>query len=284
MSTTHYRPSSTYFHAGPAVESNPRSAKANAASIVSEAHHLSQILYAIPCARVKAIFPIELSAKGFELAETNFAGRSRCWLSVTSYLDQPRNLLGRARTEAVEQTFYRLHLTRAEQHFQWLLATSVGSLATVSARYLWALPWHLSAMEFQLAYDAARQSYQTYRLQTQSESVNAVWEIADVGEPVSHFGKQLPPSLLLQPAIHDCFVRRAGGIGLRQTRFQLLNTTHGQLRQARCDLLEQLGLLTQAELLKPAVVLLCRVARFELAAPTVLQANEPATLRMLKAA
>lgn len=127
-------------------------------------------------------------------------------------------------------------------------------------------------------------SYQTYRLQAQSEFVNAIWDIADTGESFSHAAEQIQPALLLQPTIEDCFVRRAGGIGLRTTRFHLLEAKRGQLREARCDLLERLGLLTQAELLHPAFVWLSRAAKFELTAPLVLTASESSASPLLQAA
>jgi hypothetical protein len=256
----------------------------NSVSVLAEAQHLSQLVYAIPPARVKAILPRELLANGFAPVETIFGDRLCCWLSVISYLDQPRSLLNSARAEAFEQTFYRLLLARAGQSFQWLFHTTVGSLGAVSARLMWALPWHLGAMEFQLGYAATNHCYQTYRLQSQSEFVNAAWEIADPGETVSNISEHIQPSLLLQPTIDDCFVRRAGGIGLRQTRFHLLDANRGRLQRARCDLLERLGLLTQTELLHPAFVMLSRAAKFELAAPIVLTARESSAPQMLKAA
>jgi hypothetical protein len=250
-----------------------RTPQTSSISVAAEAQHLSQLIYAIPPARVKALLPRELLAKEFAPVETLFKGRSFCWLSIISYSDQSSGLLNSARGEAFEQTFYRLLLARAGQPFQWLFHTTVGSLDAISARLMWALPWHLGAMEFQLGYDVMNHRYQTYRLQSQSEFVNAYWEIADTGETLSHAAKQIQPSLLLQPTIEECFVRRAGGIGLRQIRFRLPDANRGQLRQARCDLLARLGLLTQAELLQPAFALLGRAARFELAAPIVLTAT-----------
>ncbi len=287
MHTHPYNTSSSLFRSELARKTKHhfgRSAEPNSIGVVAEAQHLSQIVYTLPPTRVKAIFPRELLANGFEPVETISEGHSRCWLSVISYLDQQRGLLNSARSVAFEQTFYRLLLTRGGQHFHWLLNTTVGALSAVSARHLWALPWHLGAMEFQLGYDAANHHYQTYRLQSQSEFVNAAWELADASKLVSKIGEHVPPTLLSQPTINDCFVRRTGDIGLRQTRFHLLDANRGQLLQAHCDLLERLGLLTQTELSNPAFVMLSRVASFEMAAPIVLPAQESFKFQILKAA
>lgn len=287
MLTQHHKSSSSLFPAELVRETKRqagRSAEANSISVVAEAHHLSQLVYVLPPARVKAIFPRELAANGFAPLETIGAEGSRCSLSVISYLDQPSGLLNSARAVGFEQTFYRLLLTRSGQPFQWLFHTTAGSLGAVSARHLWALPWHLGAMEFQLGYDITNHLYRTYRLHSQSEFINAAWEFEDTGEVIGSVGEHMLPSLSLQPTINDCFVRRAGGIGLRQTRFRLLEANRGRVRQARCDLLERLGLLTRAELLNPACVLLSRVASFELAAPIVLPTSESFTFPMLKAA
>lgn len=281
----HHSTSSSFFQPGLIGEERRQSASPtgiNSFSVVAEAHHLSQIVYAIPLARVKAIFPRELQANGFEPIETILENHSCCWLSVTSYLDQQRGLLNSARAEAVEQTFYRLLLAREGQHFYWLLNTTIGSLSAVSGRNLWALPWHLGAMEFQLSYDTTNHYYHNYRLHSQSEFVNATWEIADTGKLASDEYRLSP--MPLQQTINDCFIRRAGGIGLRPTRIHMLDANRGQVRQARCDLLERLGLLTQAELLNPAFVMLCRVASIEVAAPIILCAEETFALPRLKAA
>jgi len=68
------------------------------------------------------------------------------------------------------------------------------------------------------------------------------------------------------------------------SELNLLDAKRGQVRQAHCDLLERLGLLTQIELLNPALVRLSRVASFEMAAPIVLPAQESFKSQTLKAA
>ena len=126
MFTQHYNPLPSSFPSGLVREPNRQfghTAEANSISVVAEAHHLSQLVYAIPPARVKAIFPRELAANGFAPLETITAEGSRCLLSVISYLDQSRSLLNPARAEGFEQTFYRLLLTRAGQPYQWLFHT-----------------------------------------------------------------------------------------------------------------------------------------------------------------
>jgi hypothetical protein len=252
---------------------------------VSTAQHYSQLIYAVPSERARAIFPKELRRQNFELAETNIAGHSHCWLSIVSYLDRKNLFPGVAIEEGFELTEYRVHVQREGQPYQWLLSTSVGSLVAVGTRHLWPLPWHLSAMEFRLGFDETHQRYQTYRLQMQSEHVNAMWELSDTGEPLCDLAATGLPDFVFHSVIQDCFVRRDGGVGTRQTRFRLFESKRGSLSLGRCDYLSRQGLLTTTELARPSFVQLSRSVAFEQEAPAVLAESEPAsTLSFRRAA
>jgi hypothetical protein len=251
---------------------------------VSTAQHFSSLSYAIPSERAWALFPHELSRHAFELVETSYAGRPHCWLSVISYLDRQPLFAGLGANEGFEQISYRIHVRRGAQSYQWLLNTSVGSLMAVGARHLWSHPWHLSAMEFRLSYNETQRRYQSYRLQLQSEHDNAVWDLEDSGLPLSQPAATALPNFLFDSVIRDCFGRRDGSVGTRQTRFRFLDSTRGSLKHASGDLLVRQGLLTAEELTRPSLVLLSRAVSFELDAPDVLVTAKTGCATYFKAA
>lgn len=197
--------------------------------------HRSIITYVIPSERGRDLVPVE-----FTLGDTTV-------LSIESFLDS-----GRA---SFEQTNYRLHVSRHGRPCSWLLGASLGSLSGVTARHLYPLPWHLSAMEFQVALDSASDRYQKYRLNTQSQWASADWEIVDTGLPMQ---AETPSD------VTDYFVRRDGAIGSYQTIHQSNLATCGQLKAGRCDLLSSLGLLSTAELQRPMSVMLQRSVTCEI--------------------
>lgn len=197
--------------------------------------HRSIISYALPSERVRDLLPME------------FTLGARTVLAIESFLDSGRTQF--------EQTNYRLHLHLHGRPCTWLLGTSLGSLSGVTARHLYPLPWHLSAMEFQITLDAATNRYKKYRLSTQSQWANATWEIVDTGVPVR---AESPLE------VTDYFVRRDGEIGSYQTLHQLSLATRGQLKTGRCDLLTALGLLSDAELQQPTSVVLQRAVACEI--------------------
>jgi Uncharacterized conserved protein (COG2071) len=201
--------------------------------------HRSIISYVLPSERVRDLVPVE-----FALGDTTL-------LSIESYLDSGR--------VNFEQTNYRLHVSLHGRPCTWLLGASLGSLSGVTARHLYPLPWHLSAMEFQIALDATLDRYQSYRLSTQSQWASADWEIVDTGAP-THTETAMD--------VTDYFVRRDGEIGSYQTLHQSVIATRGQLKAGRCDLLSSLGLLSAAELQRPMSVVLQRAVACEIK-PTV---------------
>ncbi|MBS1810511.1 MAG: DUF2071 domain-containing protein [Acidobacteria bacterium] len=208
-----------------------------------ELRHRSVISYQVPSERIRDLVPVE-----FDLAGTTL-------LTIESFLDCGRTNF--------EQTNYRFHVSLNGKPCSWLLGTSLGSLSGVTARHLYPLPWHLSAMEFQVALDPSSDKYKRYRLSSQSQWANADWEILDTGT-----------SLLGEKNIEvtDYFVRRDGEIGSYQTIYKSVGATQGKLKTGRCDLLGSLGILSSDELASPACVALQRAGSCEIK-PAACSAN-----------
>ena len=215
-------------------------------SLTAERRHLSLIVYAVPSERLRPLIPAS-----FEIEETVLNGRRMAWVSVESFLD-----LNGAGQASFEQTNYRLHVLRDGEPCLWLLGSSIGSLSAVGTRNLWPVPWHLGAMEFQVAYDLPEGRYGTYRLRTQSQWASAEWQIQDTGDWLSLDEiQQLPASLQNSTAV-SYFPRRDGTEGRQQEQRPEPLFTRGQLLSARCDLLERLGLVRAEELKRPQFIAL----------------------------
>lgn len=241
-------------------------------SVSAELQHVSLIVYAVPAERVKSLIPSSL-----QIEETTINGKPMAWISVESFLD--KNAIGHS---PFEQTNYRLHVLSDGQPCRWLLGSSLGSLSAVGIRNLWPMPWHLSAMEFQIAYDHTNGRYNQYRLQTQSQWANSCWQIGDTGyaidqEAMDRIG--LPDSILTHQA-NDVFARRDGSIGSQRSVQFSFEFTRAKLIEARCDLLESLGLLTVEELMQPELAVLQHKASRQIFSPAVINESrkQPKTL------
>jgi len=239
-------------------------------SIDSELRHLSMLVYAVPAERVRGLVP-----SSFDLEETVRNGRRMAWVSVTSFQDRSER-----REESFEQTTYAIHVTRNGKPGQWVLGMSLGSLSAVASRNLWPLPWHLSAMELEAAFDPHRCGYEAYRLRSQSEWANANWAIEDTGEPLRVEDRtELPDSLRL-PLIHRYFLRRDGLLGAQRLQLSEQFATRGRVQFATCDVLVRLGLLTNEELQRPHLASLCTASRMQAGAPVVLDATAETPIRL----
>lgn len=224
-----YTPTIRQQNFSPKLFEYSRTPKVETSVFRKELLHRSILSYALPSARVRDLVPME-----FTLGDTTL-------LAIESFLDSGRTNF--------EQTNYRLHVSLQGQPCSWLLGASLGSLSGVTARHLYPLPWHLSAMEFQVVRDTTSDRYKSYRLSTQSQWASANWEIVDTGVPMR---AETPLE------ITDYFVRRDGVIGTYQTIHQSSLATRGQLKIGRCDLLNSLGLLNATELQHPVSVVLQR--------------------------
>lgn len=233
---------------------------ANGGNVSSKAHwqHCALLVYAVPHERVAGLAPSSLPV------ETSFIkGRQVAWVSVASWLDHGARFDGRGQ---FEQTSYRLHVRRDGAPAHWLFGLSLGSLAAVATRNWWSAPWHLGAMEFQVAYDRRRARYRNYHLRTQSQRINARWQLSDSGQALD---QSALPATLRHTLVSDYFLRRDGLIGWQRAR--LLNPlfTRGQVQAAHCDLLEEMGLVRGDEFMRPQLVALQRSLACQLEAPTV---------------
>jgi hypothetical protein len=215
-------------------------------SLAAERQHLSLIVYAVPSERIQALLP-----PSYEVEEAVINGRAIGWISVESFLD----VTGVGHSP-FEQTSYRLHVMRNGKPCLWQMGASLGSLSAVGTRNLWPMPWHLSAMEFHVAYDQTEGRYRTYSLHTQSQWANASWQIEDTGEWISPETIQQLPASLKNPTTINYFLRRDGTEGQQREQRPAPVFTRGQLKSAKCDLFERFGLLNGDEIKCPQLIAL----------------------------
>jgi len=235
----------------------------------AEWQNYSLLVYALPMERATRLIPDSFQIEEFTITGAT-GSETRCALvSVESCLDQGS---GYGDGLSFEQTRYRLHVRHNGEAGTWLLGTAVGSLTAVAPRHLWSLPWHLSAMEFQVLWNAAEGRYQEYRLQTSSQWANATWELRDTGIPMdfdadyASLEKQLSASLRTSK---DWFQRKDEMIGEYRITRSSLHFTRGQVLTARCDLLERLELVTRAELMNPLMIALQQRMTSQIYSPVV---------------
>lgn len=237
-------------------------------SVKAQWQHFALLVYAVPPERVVGLAP-----SSFEVETSLIKGRMMGWVSVASLLDQGTRGDGRSR---FEQTSYRLHLRRDGAPVAWLLGLSLGSLAAVATRNWWAAPWHLSAMEFQIAYDDGARRYRHYQLQTQSQWINARWQLTDSGQSLEPTDL---PAAVQHPFGTDYFLRRDGLLGAQRARLLNPQFTRGTVQAAHCDLLERLGLVRGEEFLRPQLAALQQSLACQLDAPALIGAINATPLR-----
>lgn len=233
-------------------------------SAQAEWQHLSLLVYAVPSERVRKYVP-----QSFELEEFVENRQEKAWVSVVSFLDHGTQSDG---SGAFEQSNYRLHVWRDGAPAHWLLGSSLGSLSAVGARNFWTLPWHLSAMEFHTAFDANENRYRQYRLHTQSNWGSAHWSLEDSGKHFSltQTSDVALPASLSGTTFRNFFARRGESVGLYRTQHQNLALTRAQVLDAKCESLEQMGILTRAELQNPVLAALQHSNSCQLFYPTVI--------------
>lgn len=232
-------------------------------SIEARLTHFALLAWAVPVQRLTRLLPT-----GFQLEETWSQGGRVAWVSVASCVD-----------EGVEQTSYRLHVRRNGEPAQWLLGLSLGALSAVAARNLWSMPWHLSAMEL-------TRIGQTIQLRTQSQWANANWQIAARPETegeIVHLEtlSDLPPSLT-RPAFNQYFQRRDGAIGWRRVKLLDPLFRPAKVNAATCDRLQRLGILDEAELVRPRLAVFQHELGAQMSASALLES--PVALTRQRAA
>ncbi|HWQ36155.1 MAG TPA: DUF2071 domain-containing protein [Blastocatellia bacterium] len=244
--------------------------------INAEWQHYALLVYAVPVRRAWPLLPA-----GFEPDEFSLNGQPCALISVESFLDNGSGYRF-GHCAPFEQTSYRLHVRRRGLAGTWLLSTAVGSLTAVAPRHLWPLPWHLSAMEFQVTWDQFAGCYHEYRLQTSSQQANAFWSIQDTGQSLAFDPAAVLPALPFR-ATTDWFRRADGACGEYRITRSDLHLTRAHLKHSRCELLERTGLVTSEELMRPHLVALQRRLTAQIHAPAAEKSAAPYLSRTMPA-
>jgi uncharacterized protein YqjF (DUF2071 family) len=214
-------------------------------------NHFSAIVYAVPVERVRDLLPASVDLEEITITDAATGNhKSYALISVVSFLDSGSCFVMGSH-HPFEQMLYRVHVCHQGRQGFWLLGVSAGSLTAVSSRRLWSLPWHLSAMEFQISREAETLQYTDYHLRSFSREVNALVEIADTGVAVVGDICELLPRIS-----SSWFQRKDGDIGEYRVTHSSPQFTRGQIRAARFDLLEKLGLLSTEEMRQPLMVMI----------------------------
>ena len=240
----------------PAVESPRRKT-----DLRTRLHHYLLLGYNVPVSRLARILPGRLS-----LVKDTREGEEIGWVWVQSFRDEGglgESVANSRGSMGFEQTTYSISVLSGQGSTQYVLGHAIGSLSAVGGRHLWAQPWHLSAMEFQVAWQSAGGRCREYRLQSQSQWDNSRWELDPMaGEPVeleraARTGSPIPFS----DEVDYLFSRGGEGLGQRRIRFEGLELQRASVAKARSEFLERSGLVRGTELTQPALAGVQQVVR-----------------------
>ncbi len=218
-------------------------------------HHYSLLGYEVPASRLTKTLPEWLS-----LVKEERQGEEIGWVWVQSFRDEGGWGLA-DRSEGFEQTTYSVSVESTQGTGQYLLGHAIGSLSAVGARNLWAQPWHLSAMELQVAWQSSGGGCREYRLHSQSQWDNSRWELAPVGAAAGGLEQEVGAPVPFPTESNYLFSRGGAGLGQRRIRLEGVRLEPVRVVQAKSEFLERSGLVRGGELLRPAVAGVQQVVR-----------------------
>lgn len=241
-----------------AIGSSPRNGSSVAGKrteLRARWHHYSLLGYEVPVSRLTKILPEWLS-----LVKEERQGEEIGWVWVQSFRDEGGWGLA-DRSEGFEQTTYSVSVESTQGRGQYLLGHAIGSLSAVGARNLWAQPWHLSAMELQVAWQSSGGGCREYRLHSQSQWDNSRWELAPVSTAATGWEQRSGAPVPFPTESNYFFSRGGAGLGQRRIRLEGVRLEPVWVVQAKSEFLERCGLVKGAELAKPAVAGVQQIVR-----------------------
>lgn len=230
--------------------------------------HFAIITWAVPAERFAGLWPDR-----FEL-DTVVVNGARCGLiSAVPFEDVdftaacfpfPRFTMG--------QTNYRVYIIDRQtgERAVWFLGTTLDSWTLLVPRYVWQLPWHPGRIRFEYDEDPHSGLYRRYYMHTRSSWAAAEVELFQDGhEPFDFSGFPDTETALvyLTHPLAGFYYRRDGIAGTYRVWHDRLQVRPAQLRKARFELLERLGLVSREEQQTPWSVLLEPLNHFTIYLP-----------------
>ena len=229
--------------------------------------HFALITYAIDPARFKDIIPSR-----FQLDTIEYKAKTVALMSVVPFIDVdftsavypfPKFKMG--------QTNYRVYVIDRETNERcvWFLGTTLDSWTVIVPRYIWQLPWHPAAIEFNCEQDKDG-FYRQYKMKTQSQWASSEVHLSQSKDDLWHFEgfpDQESYQVFLTHPLAGFYHRRDGKLGSYRVWHGQLEPKPARLISARFDLLSRLNLVSDSEQQQPYSVLIEAINEFTIYLP-----------------
>ncbi|MDY7224955.1 DUF2071 domain-containing protein [Hyalangium rubrum] len=159
------------------------------------------------------------------------------------------------------QTNYRAYVRHRGERAVWFFGTSLDSPWVWIPRFVWKLPWHPARMRFEAAWTGER--CEQYRLATEGEWGGAELELSGTETPMGcldGFRDEEECAVVLTHPLQGFYFRRDGRLGTYSIWHARLQLQRANVRKARFQVFESLGLTTSESV--PHSVLVQRSTEF----------------------
>ncbi len=230
--------------------------------------HFSIITYAVPEERFVGHFPGR-----FKLDTVDIDGKAHGLISVVPFIDVdftsavlpfPKFTMG--------QTNYRIYIvdTETNERCVWFLGTALDSWTLFVPRLIWNLPWHAAKITFDCVQSPDSGLYEQYSMQAKSAWASASVELSQASGQIFDFPgfPNVETALVyLTHPLAGFYYRRDKQLGTYRVWHKKLEVQAAELKHARFDLLDRLGLVTLEEQQVPHSVLIEPLNEFTIYLP-----------------
>ena len=236
--------------------------------VVCQLQHFAIISYAIAPERLRRLIPSQ-----YELDTVDIDGVAMAMVSVVPFDDCDfRYVTVPFWRFRMGQTNYRIYIRDrvSGERGVWFLGTVLDSWSRWVPRRIWKLPWHRGRIRFDCQLDPGGEYYHRYRMETRSEWADASVEIEQDGSEVGMlegFPDVESGLIYLTHPLVGYYERSDGRLGSYRVWHDRLRVKSGRLRQARFRLLEELGLVSEAEQQNPHSVMVSPRIEFTIYLP-----------------
>lgn len=243
--------------------------------VLCKLQHFAIITYAVDPERFRGMMP-----RRFVLDTVNIEGQEKALISVVPFVDVdftsavypfPKFTMG--------QTNYRIYIidTLTGERCVWFLGTTLDSWTVLVPRILWNLPWFPGTVKFDCDFEPSTGSYKKYKMKTKAQWAPAEVEITQQpnqdlclpGFPDTETGL-----VYLTHPLAGFYHRRDGKLGTYRVWHKQLLVSAANLVSAKFELLNRMGLVTEAEQQLPHSVLIEPLNEFTIYLPPKLVASE----------
>lgn len=217
----------------------PKSGRSDVTTLLRD---FALVNYAVSLKQLASLLPDGVEPERFELDD----GREVGLVSAVPFRDVDfRFGFAPFFRSTMGQTNYRAYVLRNGRRAVWFFGTTLDSFWTWVPRKVWKLPWHPAQMRFESRWDAERCEH--YRLDTKSPGGDAELELVGTSRPMGRldgFRSEDETAAILTHPLEGIYRRRDKVLGTYSVWHERLRPLHAEVRTARFQVFEDLGLIT----------------------------------------